>query len=97
MSFNQCIEFFCESTGCEGTHCFSFCSHTKCYWYSDEFFYLVTKFQLQEWLFCKVVKNRLISGFCDKCRTFFHLNYIRQCLPDAWLFYPRNDGFQPLQ
>ena len=50
MSFNQCIANFSESIGCEGTHCFTFCSHTERYWCGNEFFYLVTKFQLQEWL-----------------------------------------------
>ena len=60
-------------------------------------FYLITKFQLQEWLVCKIIESRLICGLCDNCGTCFHINCIRQCLADACLFYPRTDGFQPLQ
>ena len=47
--------------------------------------------------FCKTKEIRLICGICDNCGTCSRLNYIRQCLINAWFFYPREDGFQPIQ
>ena len=42
----------------EGNHIFTFCSHKNRYWCGDEFFYLVNKTELLEWLVCKIKENR---------------------------------------
>ena len=91
------IEKFCESLGCEGNQIFTFCSHKNCYLYGDKFFYLVNKTELQEWPFCKIKENRLTCGFCDNYRICSRLNYVRQCLINAWFFYHRKDGFKPIE
>ena len=91
------IEKFFESFGCEGNHILTFCSNENHYWCGDEFFYLVNKTELQEWIVCKIKENRLICGFCDNCGTFSRLNYFRQCLINVSFFYPRRDDFQPIR
>ena len=75
---------FCEAISCEGDH--NLIERSFNQWYIKEFFYFVSRKELEKWLSCKVNENRKICEFCEECETFTQIQHIRMCLDDAYLF-----------